>query len=369
MNIVWFTWKDADNPLAGGAEVINEALATRLAAAGHTVTFLTAGFPGADQKTSRHGFHIVRTGSRFTNYFTSRTYFLRHKSALLPDLVIDECNTMPYFAGWYTKTRTVLFFHMLCREIWFYEFPQPLSLTGYLLEPLYLRLLRPKSSVITISESTKQDLTRCGFKARNIHIIPEAITLKPVTNLATLTKFETPTVLVHGSMRSMKRTLEAVKAFELAKARIPELRLILSGDSSGPYGQKVLGYIKNSPHKASIQYMGRVDEAAKIKLMQKTHAILVTSVKEGWGLIVTEAASQGTPAVVYNVDGLRDSVRHRVTGLIAPQNTPAALARSLQALLEDPKTYELYRLAGWEWSKTLTADRTYAAFTAALGIL
>ena len=42
-SIVWFNWKDRDHPLAGGAEVVNEELAARLAADGHTVTFITGG--------------------------------------------------------------------------------------------------------------------------------------------------------------------------------------------------------------------------------------------------------------------------------------------------------------------------------------
>src|SRR6185369_8997781 len=127
-----------EHPAAGGAEVINEGLAARLAAAGHTVTFLVSGFKDAAPTVTRHGFNVIRTGSRFTNYLTAARYFKSHRATLKPDLVIDECNTMPYFAGLYARTRTVLFFHMLCREIWFYEFPQPLSLVGYLLEPLYL---------------------------------------------------------------------------------------------------------------------------------------------------------------------------------------------------------------------------------------
>ena len=368
MNIVWFTWKDLGHPLAGGAEVINEALATRLAAAGHSVTFLTGGFSGGSPKLSRHGFEIVRTGSRYTTYLTSAWYFLHNRSALKPDLVIDECNTLPYFAGFYARTRTVLFFHMLCRDIWFYELPRPFSSIGYWLEPLYLRLLQPKSTVITVSQSTQQDLMRCGYPAQNIHIISEATHLVPAPDLTTTTKFDAPTVLVHGSMRPMKRTLEAVQAFELAAALVPNLRLILSGDAASSYGQKVLAYIKQSPQVGSIHYAGRVTEAAKLSLMRRSHAILVTSVKEGWGLIVTEAASQGTPAVVYDVDGLRDSVRPGITGLITAQNTPAALASSVQALLADPVMYQKYRQAGWEWAKTLTFDRTYHEFIQAMHI-
>jgi len=161
----------------------------------------------------------------------------------------------------------------------------------------------------------------------------------------------------------MKRTLDQVKAFEIAKAHIPDLRLIVSGSASGAYGQKVLDYIKASPHASSIHYAGRTAESAKLKLMQKCHAILVTSVKEGWGLIVTKAASQGTPAVVYDVDGLRDSVRPGVTGLIAAANTPGALAVSIEELLSDPERYQHLRQAGLEWSRSLTFDHSAADFS------
>ena len=368
MNIVWFTWKDSENPLAGGAEVVNEELGARLAQAGHAVTFLTSGFPGATASTSRRGFTVIRTGGRFTNYLTARTYFLKHVSSLSPDLVIDECNTMPYFVGTYTGARTVLFFHMLCRQIWFYELPQPLSTLGYLLEPLYLRLLKPKSTVITISESTRRDLIANGYSPKNIHVISEGITLAPLRSLSDGHKFEQPTLLIHGSIRAMKRTLDGVKAFEMAKAKVPGLRLIISGDGSGSYGQKVLSYVKASPHAQSIRYVGRVSEDTKIKLMRQSHVIMVTSVKEGWGLIVTEAASQGTPAVVYNSDGLRDSVQAGVTGIITPANTPAALAQCVRELLADTSEYERLRLAGWQWAQTLTFDRSYADFTRAIGL-
>jgi len=368
VNIIWFNWKDAGHPAAGGAEVINEGLAERLAADGHTVTFLTAGFPGAAPTQKRRGFTIIRTGGRFTNYFTAARYFKSHRAELAPDLVIDECNTMPYFAGRYSRTRTVLFFHMLCREIWFYEMPQPMALAGYLLEPLYLRLLKPKNEIITISDSTKKDLIRHGFKPAGIKVISEAVELPPVPSLTALAKYEAPTLLSHGSIHPMKRTLEQVKAFELTKAKIPDLRLIISGSASTSYGQKVLEYVKNSPYASSIRYAGRTTEAAKLTLMQKCHILLVTSVKEGWGLVVTEAASQGTPSVVYDVDGLRDSVRHNQTGLVATANTPAAMADAIESLLTNPKKYESFRNAGWEWSKTLSFDHAYADFVRVLGL-
>ena len=358
MNILWLSWKDRENPLAGGAEVVAHELAKRLVADGHAVTFVTAGFNGAAPETTTNGYRVVRVGSRFTVYLAAWRWYRAHGRGQF-DLVIDECNTMPFFAKFYTRTRTVMFFHMLCRQIWFHEFPQPLSTIGYLVEPVYLRLLASLPA-ITISESTRQDLMRYGYQARNIKVISEGIELEPVSDIDSISKFTDPTMLSLGAMRAMKRTLDQVKAFEIAKATIPNLKLKMAGDSSGPYAKKVLSYISSSPYKADIEVLGRVTKEQKITLMQRAHFITVTSVKEGWGLIVTEAASQGTPAVVYNVDGLRDSVRDGQTGLIVATNTPIALADKISKLLSEPKLYSALQHSGWEWSRTITFDRGYS---------
>jgi glycosyltransferase involved in cell wall biosynthesis len=106
--------------------------------------------------------------------------------------------------------------------------------------------------------------------------------------------------------------------------------------------------------------LGKVSQAQKVELMQRCHLIMVTSVKEGWGLIVTEAASQGTPAVVYDVDGLRDSVRHGQTGLVCARNTPACLAESAVKLLRDADAYAQVREEAWRLSLEITFERSYS---------
>ncbi len=158
MKILWLTWKDRQHPLAGGAEVVNEELAKRLVADGHEVTFLVGGFPEGLPRAGSRGFKIIRVGSRFSVYWQAYRYYKQHLQGW-PDLVIDEVNTIPFLAKLYAKERNILFVHQLCREIWFYEMPFPLSLLGYLIEPLYLRLLNDRK-VITVSASSKRDLMR-----------------------------------------------------------------------------------------------------------------------------------------------------------------------------------------------------------------
>ena len=356
MRILWLNWKDRSHPQSGGAEVVNEQLAKRLAADGHEVLFLVGAFPGCPAQEKRDGFSIIRMGGRFGVYWKAYRYYKKNLQTW-PDLVIDEMNTAPFFAKFYAKQKSLLFVHQLCREIWFYQMPFPLDIIGYLLEPIWLWLLNDRE-VITVSESTKKDLLRFGFRSERIHIISEGIELEPLANLDAVRKFEAPTILAFGAIRPMKRTADIVRAFELAKETLRDIRLVIAGGVEGNYGKQVLEMIRKSKYATDIEYLGKVSQEKKIELMQKSHLIAVTSVKEGWGLVVTEANSQGTPAVVYDVDGLRDSVRNGATGWITQESKPQKLAEKIVEILGDILRYETIRKNAWEWSKEITFEKS-----------
>lgn len=309
MKILWFTWKDITHPEAGGAEFLGDTIASELVKDGHEVIILTMKYPGSSQEELHKGYKIIRVGNRYTVYWEAFRYYQKNLRGWA-DKIIEEINTIPFMTQWYTKEKRTLLIYQLCREIWFYQLIFPLSLIGYLVEPIYLWFLR-NNKVLTESNSTKVDLMKYGFSASNISIFPIFTDMIPIKSLKDKKNYDRFTVLSLGAIRSMKRTLDQVKAYELAKAEIPELQMKIAGKSIGKYGQKVLEYIESSRYNKDIEYLGRVTREQKIELMHKSHIILVTSVKEGWGLIVTEAASQGTPAIVYDVDGLRDSVRNK----------------------------------------------------------
>lgn len=360
MKILWFTWKDKKNPLAGGAEAVNEELAKRLVHNGHRVIFLVASFEKCKKKEVVDGYKIIRVGNRWSVYWQAYQYYKKNLIGWA-DLIIDEVNTIPFFTKFYIKEKNIIFVHQLCKEIWFYQMPFPLNFIGYVIEPIYLWLLRD-SKVITVSESTKNDLLRHGFKKNKVFIISEGIEIEPVKNVSGLQKYKKPTLLSVGAVRPMKRTNHAIKAFEIAKKKIPKLQLIIAGDTSSKYGKKVFGLVKRSKYSDSIQYLGKINTKEKAKLMQESHLIVVTSIKEGWGLIVTEANSQGTPAIVYNVDGLRDSVKNNETGIICQQNNPRNLAKNIIELLNNREKYQNLRLNAWQWSKKINFEKSYQDF-------
>ena len=367
---------------------------------GYKVIFIVAGFPGGRRKEMIDGYQVIRVGNRWSVYFQAYQYYKKYLQGWA-DLVIEEINTFPFLSQFYVhpvkspinrgakqfnraRQKRILIVYQLCREIWFYQISFPLSLIGYLLEPLYLWLLR-KNKVITISQSTKNDLARYGFKKRNIKIMTPGIEIAPIDNLychsafnaesidsrfrgndseriRKIKKFKNFTLLSLGAIRKMKRPDHQLQAYEIAKQKIPGLKLKIAGTGQGKYYHKIMKLIKKSPYRKDIEYLGKVKSDDKIELMQKCHLILVTSVKEGWGLIVTEANSQGTPAVVYDVDGLRDSVKDNKTGLIAKKNTPKYLARRIVELAEDKKKYARLQKAAWKWSQSINFDNCYKKF-------
>jgi glycosyltransferase involved in cell wall biosynthesis len=96
--------------------------------------------------------------------------------------------------------------------------------------------------------------------------------------------------------------------------------------------------------------------------LSQAHLILVPGVREGWGLVVTEANAMGTPAVAYNVNGLRDSVRDGQTGILVKKNTPQSLAHASIALLQDQYTLNKLSLNALTFSKEFTWDNTADKF-------
>lgn len=365
LQIVWFSWKDIGHPQSGGAEVVSHNIRTRLAKNGHSVHLITARYEGSDEEDNVDGVQIHRVGGRFSVYHKARRYY-KKQLKISPDIVVDEMNTLPFFTPFITSKSTahVLLTYQLAREVWFYQMLFPISVVGYLVEPIYVWLLRNRySAVATESESTKSELIKYGYRSDAITVFRIGMELKPVSKLEG--KKQLTKILFFGALRPMKRPLDAVKAFELARDSMPELSLQLAGNNDGKYAASVMKYVAKSRHKDAIEVLGSVSSSKKSELMRESTLLLVTSVKEGWGLIVTESNSQGTPAIAYDVTGLRDSVIDNKTGRLSKAN-PESMATAICSLLADKKKYEQMRLAAYANAKQFTFDTSYADFSAIL---
>ena len=364
MRILILNWRCPIHPSAGGAELLTLRIAERLVGWGHAVTWFAAAYPGADHDGVINGIRVVRAGSQATVHLHAYGWYRRHAQGQF-DVVVDEINTIPFFAHCYTRLPSVAFILQLAREVWWYEARLPLASLGYILEPLYLLAYR-RSPVITISESSAESLRAHGLRGP-ITVIPMATDLASEPALPLLAEKEAEWTLVClGRVVASKRVDHAIRALPHLRAMGFSVRLWVVGAVAPGYRIRLARLAATLAVGERVTFWGKVSADQKHELLRRAHLLVACSVREGWGLMITEANAVGTPAVVYDVPGLRDSTRTGETGLVCETASPEGLARSLSRLLSDPHEYTRLRAAAWEHSRTLTWDRTARGFLAAV---
>jgi glycosyltransferase involved in cell wall biosynthesis len=354
LKILIFNWRDIKSPAAGGAEVFTHEIAKRLVLMGHKITLFTAAFAGSRKSEMIDGVEIIRSGGRYCVYSKARQYYKKHSREF--DVVIDEINTRPFMTPKFVKdgTPVIALIHQLAREFWFYETPFPLSWIGYhWLEDRWLKNYTDIPT-ITISQSSKNDLIDFGFK--DISIIPIGINFKPLPGIPE--KEKEPTLIFVGRMGHAKRPDHVMAAFTYIIQSIPDAKLWMVGDGAMRKKLEV-----NKPD--GVTFFGHVDGEKKYELLSRAHAILVPGVREGWGLVVTEANAMGTPAVGYDVHGLRDSIRDGETGLLCDCNPEAMADKAVRLLQDEALRMKLSGIA-LEWAGEFDWGRSAEEFLKAV---
>lgn len=334
-------------------------IARRLVASGHTVEWFSAMYPGARSEEDIDGIHVVRAGQQWTVHWHA---FRRYRGKLRGkfDAVIDQVNTIPFFTPLWAQVPSLMFIHQLAREVWWYESPFPINALGYFGESLYLRCYR-RAAVLTVSQSTEKDLREIGFVGP-ITILPEG--LEPI-EVSPVDTRRAPNFIYVGRLAPSKRVEHVITAFARFSALVAQSRLWLIGIGSDRYVRSLKKLIKELGLESATEFLGRTPSDEKHRRMAEAYALLMTSAREGWGLVVTEANACGTPAIVYNVPGLRDAVRNQVTGLTVDP-IPTSLAQAMLRLWRDPDLRSRLGVAAKTWSRDFTFERSAEVFAQAV---
>ncbi|MEZ5342213.1 MAG: glycosyltransferase family 4 protein [Acidimicrobiales bacterium] len=322
MNILICNWRDLSHPRGGGAEVYTHEVARRWVASGHQVTIFCAAVAGEAASEERDGVTIVRRGSRYSVYREARLWYESQPPGRF-DFIIDQINTRPFFCpDWAGETPVVAFAHQVAREVWFREMPLPIAVAGrWVLEPRWLARYRYVPT-LTVSSSTHDSLIEYGMQ--RVVEIPPAVDDEPIS--VTYPKESTPTLVFVGRLSSNKRPDHALEALAELRLVRPDAQLWVIGD--GPVREELEAL--DAP---GVTFFGRVSHERKFELVARAHALLVTSTREGWGLVVDEAATVGTRSIGYNVAGLRDSIAAADGVLVEPD--PVAMATAIDEVIDD----------------------------------
>lgn len=319
---------------------------------GHDIDLFTSQFPNCKKEEILDNMRIIRDGSKYSVYRRAKQYYKRCADRY--DFVIDEINTRPFMSPQYVKDKPIVsLIHQLARETWFHEISFPINLIGYYYLELKWLSLYKNIPTITVSLSTKLDLERIGF--RNVSVVHQGLSVRPRPSLGP--KEVDPTVVFIGRLTKAKLPDHALRAYPIIKREIPNLKMWIIGN--GPLKERL-----EANAEPGITFFGHVDNQIKYELLSRAHLLLVPAIREGWGLVVTEANAMGTPAIAYDVPGLRDSVINGETGLLLKENSPNMLATTAVNLLKDCAELSRYSLNSLYFSRKFNWNRTTKEFDA-----
>lgn len=364
MEILILNWKDVKNPHAGGAEIIAFEFAKRLVKDGHKVTFFSRAFPSSIKEEILDGVKIIRRGNRLSVYLKAFLYYKNLKNK--PDRVIDMVNTLCWQTPLYVPRKNrIAYVNQLAKEVLFFELPRPLSYIAYLSERLQYLTYR-STRFLCYSKSTKKDLQEFGIKGKNISIFSIGLDHQRYKKNGGKTSY--PLFIYVGRLVKMKRVDFCIRAFKDVAKKHGNAKLAIVGN--GPDEKRLFGLVKNLKLSKNIVFVNKNNfflnkhkGDMKVKLMQKAWCLLLPSVKEGWGMVVTEAAACGTPSIVTNVTGLRDSVVKNKTGLVLSEKpSRKEFSDAMIKIIENNSLREKLSKEAVLWSKNFSWDKSYQEF-------
>ena len=142
-----------------------------------------------------------------------------------------------------------------------------------------------------------------------------------------------PTFLLVGRLLEAKGLYEYAEAARLVKKAHPEVRFQLLGAPETSRGGVPMQTIKEWEREGVIEYLGVTRDVRPY--VGQANVVVLPSWREGLPCSLMEAMSMGRAIVATDVPGCRDVVSEGRNGFLVPVRTPEALAKALEAFLED----------------------------------
>jgi glycosyltransferase involved in cell wall biosynthesis len=198
------------------------------------------------------------------------------------------------------------------------------------------RVLRRRTAAVVAVSPSERDLLVQLRLARpdQVAVIRNGIDLTPAadgTDLRALVGIpaDAPVAGMVARLAPQKAPLDFVEAARLLAQQLPDVHFVLIGD--GKLAPAVDAAVARWDHDARFHRVPSLPGAARV--LGQLDVFVLTSRYEGGPYTPLEAMREGTPVVVTNVVGSRDTVSDRETGLVVEPGQPRQTAQAMFTLL------------------------------------
>ena len=345
-------------PHIGGGEVWIWNVARELARKGYKITVLTYKHSSHLKDEVIDGIHIKRMGlfpiKGSSSYFSRALVQvpgllfngLREEFDIL--IAVQTLPLIPCKLIAFSKKRPII---IVFHDVYGFHFSlrdkgiiKGLIRGGF--EHLSLKLEYDK--ILAVSNSTKEKLVRQGVNPDKISVVYGGVDLKFIDSIEQ-EKSEKPLVVYVGRLVPHKRVIDLLKAFKIVLKDFPEAQLYIVGD--GPQRNYLENLTIKMNIKGSVNFLGFLSEKEKIKILKSAWALVLPSIKEGFGLVLIEALASKTPVIATNLGGPREIVKNGVNGFLIPAFNPIAIASKLKTFLSNSVLVTKFGEKGYEMVK------------------
>lgn len=360
-NVAVVNWRDPWHPEAGGAEQFAWQMAVGLRDRGAGVWYVTARAPGQARREIRDAIHIIRIGSRLTVYPGILAWIARHRRAF--HAVVDCQNGIPFFTPWVLPRRVPVFcvIHHVHDVQFGVHFPPVVANFGRFLEGPVARWTYRRHEYIAVSQSTVDAIRHRLRWTGPVHVIPNGLAAdcyvraERSDGVAVADPPDTVTLTWVGRLVAHKRP---ERVLDIA-AGLGEVPAVIDVIGRGPAATELAHQVAARGLTGRVRLRGYLSEADKRAAVAGSLLHINTSMGEGWGLCVLEAAALGVPTVAYDVDGLRDAVRDGETGwLVRASDGIEDVVRRAISELADPARRAEMAVACRRWAQQFDWDRS-----------
>jgi glycosyltransferase involved in cell wall biosynthesis len=324
-------WRDLEDPEAGGSEIHAHRIASLWASAGIDVTMRTSRAEGLVELTQRDGYEVVRRAGRYAVFPRSASSEILHRGRR--DGLVEIWNGMPFFSPLWAAGPRVVFLHHVHAEMW----QMTLTLTprlaalGRFVEQSVAPPLYRNSRIITLSGSSRSEIvSMLKMNPDRVSVVPPGVDARFSPGGV---RSDVPLLMAVGRLVPVKRFDALIDALAKVKAEHPQMRAVIVGE--GYERGRLLAQRREIGAEDWLDMPGKLSVEELVDLYRSAWLLVSASLREGWGMTVTEAAACGTPAVATRIAGHIDAIDHGRSGLLV--DDPTGIASAASDLISDPE--------------------------------
>ena len=332
-----------------GTEIATYNLADHLARRGHEVHVITSHDHGLPYLSEENGFYIHRIAWKKIRFIGIVSFWAKihlRIRKIKPDIVHSQSllSGIPALAA--QK------FLKIPYVIW--GRGSDIYIPGRFTRMTSKPILQNADAVLALTKDMKQKIQE--IYDRGITVVPNGVDLERFKISSEGKKEDNANTIVFvGRLHPVKGVQYLIEAMAIVHREMQDAKLVLVGD--GVERSRLEELAERLDLNDCIQFAGQVPQERVPQVMNQADVFAMSSLSEGFPVVLLEAMAAGLPIVATNVGGIPDIVEEGVNGCLVNAKSPDEIAEKILILLQNDEILKKIAANNREKAELFTWDK------------